>query len=173
MMKLPRVSALWSLSLLLVGAMFAPGPAAAGGWEYSTNIDKMTSKKTVHAVIRSSNSLSLQFPYRGANFGRLVVGQHPKYGTDVIVDVDKGQILCRSYDGCSISVRFDSAKPSTFSATPPADHSADHVFFENAQRFIASARKAKRILVQLTFFQSGTQVLEFEVDEPLRWPPKN
>lgn len=173
MMNLPCLSALWSLSLLFVGAMLAPGPAVAAGWEYSTNIDKMTGKKTLHAVIQSTNSLSLQFPYRGANFGRLVVRQHPKYGTDVIANVDKGQILCRSYDGCSISVRFDSAKPMTFSAIPPEDHSSDTLFLQNAQRFIASARKAKRILVQLTFFHSGTQVLEFEVDEPLKWPPKN
>lgn len=172
-MNMRTARRIYGLAISLAIAALAPEAAAGESWDYSTSIDKMTSQKTVHAVIRSSNSLSLQFPYKGSNFGRLLVRQHPKYGTDVIVDVDKGQILCRSYDGCSVSVRFDSGKPSTFSATPPADHSSDTIFLQNAQRFIASARKAKRILVQLTFFQSGMQVLEFEVDEPLKWPPKN
>lgn len=147
----------------------AAGPAAA--WNYGASTDQMTDAKTVHASMRSKNSLSLPFPYAGPNHGVLFVRQHPKYGLDVIVSVNKGQILCRSYDGCTVSVRFDSAKPAAFSASPSADHGSDTIFIRNSRRFIESARRAKRILVQMTMYQAGEQVLEFESGAPLVWPP--
>lgn len=129
----------------------------------------MTGKAAKYAELISANTLALNFPYQGKNHGSLVVRRHPKYGLDVVVSVEKGQILCRSYDGCEVYVRFDQGKPQRFSAMPAADHSSEVVFLTARSRFIASASKAKRILVQIPMYQAGEQVLDFKTTEPLVW----
>lgn len=150
-------------------ALVCLSSAARADWKYSEELDQMTSKATKHATLASTNSLSLGFPYRGENYGVLQIRQHPKYGLDVIVSVQKGQVLCRSYDGCSVSVRFDDQAPVVFSGVGPADHGSTSVFLRPELRFISLAKKAKRVLVQLSFYQSGEQVLSFETGTPLVW----
>lgn len=156
-------SAFGVLLLLLAGA------ACAGQWRYSDSTDKMTGKSESLAYIQSDNSLDLERPYHGPNMGMVTVSRHPKYGLNVTVSIDKGQVLCRSYDPCSIVVRFDDGKPQRFSALPPADHSTETVFTTNKTKFIASARKAKRILVQLPIYRNGEPVLEFSTPVGLVW----
>jgi hypothetical protein len=143
----------------------------AGNWEYKSEADKMTSKVSARATLRSDNSLDLGFPYSGHNAGRITVRQHPRYGLDVIIDVDKGQILCHTFNGCPILVRFDQKPPRTFSGTEPADNNSTVAFIRDAKGFIAEATRAKRILVQVQMFQSGAQTLEFTAPTPLAWPP--
>lgn len=143
--------------------------AIAGQWRYEDSTDKMTGKKAGTAALVSDQSLSLPFPYAGENRGTLMVRNHPTYGLDVIVGVDKGQIICRTYDGCRLSVRFDDGKPQRFAAMPAADHSSEFVFIRDKKRFIAAAKKAKRIFVQLPMFQAGDQVLEFSTPVALVW----
>jgi hypothetical protein len=152
----------------LAAAMFAG--AAFAGWDYETDQDKMTGKKTVMATMASTNSLALDFPYKGENHGHLMVRQHPQYGLGVVFSVDKGQILCRLSE-CEISVRFDESPPMKFSADPPADHSSNHVFLRDRTRFINAAKKAKKILIQVTMHTNGAPILEFAT-APLVWPPK-
>lgn len=153
--------------IILLSALLAL-PALAG-WQYDESADKMTGKKTTTAVIESNNSLALGFPYKGQNNGRIFVRRHPSYGLDVFVTVQKGQILCRSYDGCNIAVRFDDGQPVKFSGKSAADYDSTVVFLGNTSRFIEAAKKAKKIFVQLTMYQAGAPVLEFYADKPLLW----
>jgi hypothetical protein len=145
--------------------------SAHADWEHATRTDKMTSKTVYFAGITSSNSLSLGFPYSGANYGQLTIRKRTSDGTTVTLKVDKGQIQCSSYSGCPIHVRFDDAPLVKFSGTEPADNSSDAVFFNNEKRFIELASKAKRILVQVNMFKNGSQILEFQTSKPLEWKP--
>jgi hypothetical protein len=150
----------------------SPAPPVAArneNWRLDTSEDQMTGKPIRSAYAISLNSLALDFPYRGLNYGQLTVRQHPKYGLDVIVSVEKGQLLCGSYDGCTVQVRFDDAPPANFSANGPADHSTTSLFLSNPKRFIAGASKAKHIRVAFSMYQSGTQVLEFSTPAGLEW----
>jgi len=156
-----------ALLLLFCSVWFSV--ASAGQWRYSTETDRMSGGKVEHAEVGSENSLSLRSPYQGRNYGAIYVRRHPKYGLDVMVQIEQGQILCRSYDPCAIMVRFGDGKPQTFTAVPPADHSSTLLFFTNPSRFIALARKHRRILVQLPIYQHGEQVLEFAVPVELVW----
>jgi len=140
-------------------------------WEHLTRTDQMTSKAAYFAGIKSSNSLSLAFPYGGANYGQLTVRKRPSDGTSVTLEVAKGQILCSSYNGCPINVRFDDGPIIKFSGTEPADNSSDTVFLNNERRFIELASKAKRILVQVNIYQNGAPILEFNTSKPLEWKP--
>ena len=145
---------------------------AYANWGYSEDTDRMTSKNTTAAAIRSSNSLRLDFPYKGENYGQITVRQHPKHGLDVIISIDKGQILCSSYSGCPVEIRFDDKPAIRFSGTGPADNSSDTVFLSNAPRFISEAKKAKRILVSMNIYKSGAPLLEFSTTAPLQWGKK-
>jgi hypothetical protein len=145
---------------------------ALADWKYDETIDKMSGKKTAHATMESSNSLDLSFPYKGANHGNLTVRQHPSYGLDVIFSIDKGQLLCSSYDGCNVSVKFDDKPPVKFSASSAADHDSKVIFLRTTSRFVESARKAKTILIQPTVYQAGSPVLEFKTSAPLQWTLK-
>lgn len=145
--------------------------AHAVGWNYDSSTDKMTGKKSASAQTVSDNSLSFGFPYQGVNRGNLIVRQHPQYGLDVLITIDKGQMLCSSYD-CKVSIKFDDAPPVKFSGSGLADHSSQTIFIEGAAKFIASAKKAKKILVQFNAYQNGAPVLEFSTPQPLDWPKK-
>lgn len=154
---------------LILGWCLVAWSAHAAQWRYQDDVDRMTGEKASYATVTSDNSLNLSSPYSGRNNGYITVRKHPKYGLDVFVSVDKGQILCRVYDGCSVMIRFDDEKPQRFSAAEPADHSSDTVFITNKTRFIAQAKKSRRILVQLPMFREGEQVLEFSVPVELVW----
>lgn len=151
-------------------ALFASA-ASAGQWVYDSSVDKMTSKATHAAIISSDNTLSLKFPYAGKNHAAIFVRQQPRDGLNVLLSIDKGQLQC-DLDGCAISVRFDDAPPQRWSMSRAADHSSTVLFFNNAQKFVQQLKKARRVLVQATFFQNGDQIMEFSATEPLSWPRK-
>ena len=141
-------------------------------WAYEETRDPMTDAVTKTAILYSDNSLSLDFPYQGHNPGTIMVRQHPRYGVDAIIGIQKGQTLCL-VTGCTVLIRFNEGKPTRFHANGPADHSSETVFLTNAAGFISSARKANKIRVILPLYQGGDQVLEFTSPLPLEWAPAN
>lgn len=142
---------------------------ANADWQYVSDTDTMTGKPTKIAMIESVNSLALGSPYKGENRGGLAVRQTPKQGLNVIFKIDKGQLICDSYHGCQISVRFDDAPPVRFTAGGTTDHSSTTLFIHNERKFVAAAAKAKRILVQVVIYQAGQNILEFKTAKPLEW----
>jgi psiF repeat len=155
-----------TLPVLAISALLS---ADAWAWSYSTETDSMDSSIKKFAELTSDNSLNLGFPYSGENRGELIVRQQKQYGLNVIFRIKKGQLICNSYEGCRVNVRFDDAQPVTFSADGPADHSSNVLFLQNSTRFIELAKKAKHVRVAVTVYQAGTQVLEFSTDAPLVW----
>lgn len=155
--------------VMILFVAFISGVQASDKWEYTADVDKMTGKTLTFASIASSNSLDLKAPYSGSNYGFLVIRKHPQHGLDVIVNIDKGQILCPSYSGCSVKVRFGDGQPITFGANGPADHGSTKIFLSNAQKFIDQAKKTKSIKIQMNIYQAGGEVLEFDSPTPLVW----
>lgn len=139
-------------------------------WEYKTVTDKMTGKPIKTANLTSESSLSLKFPYQGTNYAWLLIRRDG--GNDgAMFIIQKGQTMCKSYaDGCIVMVKFDDAQPMSFTGTNPSDGSSTHVFLKPASKFIAAAKKAKKITVAITIYQNGTQVIDFASSSPLQWP---
>lgn len=145
----------------------APAPAPSG-WVYSASPDKLTGKMTAYAEVKSANVVNFAFPYNGPQRGLLYVRKHPQHGQDVIFSIERGQLLCPAYDGCTIKIRFDDGAAETYSAAPAADNSTETLFISNDKRFIAAMKKAKRVVVQVNVYQEGQQVFEFDAPG-LRW----
>ncbi len=140
------------------------------GWEYSENIDEMTSSKTLFATIVSDNSEEFDFPYGGGSDLYLYVRTSKKFGKDVYIKISKGQFICSEYQGTNyVNVRFDEDAPMKFRTSEPSDGSADLLFLGNSTKFINRAKTAKTIKIEAPFFQEGWRVFTFTTDKPLVW----
>lgn len=158
-----------SLLVTALTSVLAVSAAQAAEWKYESGVDKMTSKTTHDALLISDNMLRFDFPYGGENYGQITVRSRPGEGSRVLLLIAKGQIMCSSYE-CDVFVRFDDAAPVRFGGDHPADNSSNVVFLTRSAAFIARAKTAKKILVSFTAYRQGTQILEFGMSEPLKWP---
>ena len=132
-------------------------------WTYSQAEDKMSGGTTYHAHVISTNTVEFDFPYNGIQNATLHLRVDPKYGKDVIFSIKKGQILCNSYEYCSVLVRFDDEKPVNYSAIGAADNSTETIFIRNYGRFVEKLLKAKQVRISTNIYQQGAPVFEFDV----------
>ncbi|SDG64059.1 hypothetical protein [Janthinobacterium sp. YR213] len=132
-------------------------------WNYDVSEDKMDGGTTYFANVYSTNSVNFDFPYSGLQNAKLTLRAGYRQGKDVIFSIRKGQILCPSYQDCTVLVRFDDEKPVNYSAVAPADNSSDTIFLRNYEKFLGKLQKAKRVRIAVDIFQEGAPVFEFDV----------
>jgi hypothetical protein len=137
-------------------------------WSYSTDEDKVRGGTTYYATTTSTNSIHQDFPYSSDTRMDMTLRNSPAYGTDVILRISSGQMMCPSYEGCSGSVRFDGGLAQKIGFNGPADSSDDVVFVEGAKGFIAKLRHAKTVVIEKTIYQAGAPQFEFDV-RGLKW----
>jgi hypothetical protein len=153
-----------STSVSASSAPSIPEPVVPGSqWSYSHNADSMSKGTAHHAVVSSTNTVEFQFPYSGAQHATLNLRTDPRYGKDVIFSIEKGQILCHSYEDCTVLVRFDDEQASNYSAVGAADNSTETIFIRNYDRFVGKMVKAKRVRISTNIYQEGAPVFEFDV----------
>lgn len=142
----------------------APTPKIPGSqWYYSQDNDEMGKGKTYQALVYSTNMVEFGFPYAGKQYGTLGLRIHPRYGKDIIFKIERGQLLCRSYDGCNVLVRFDDEPSINFSASSAADNSTETIFIQNYSKFIDKLSRAKKVRISVNVYQEGSPVFEFDV----------
>ncbi|MEF9926439.1 MAG: hypothetical protein RR804_01285 [Massilia sp.] len=143
-------------------------------WRYEAVEEPMTGKTQYTATVSSSNTVNLSFPYNDEQRGSLTLRTHPQYGKDVIFGMEKGQILCPSYKGCQVQVRFDEGKPIRFQASGAADHSTEYVFIDDYTGFVSQLKKAKRVRVAVEIYQNGSPAFEFDISgfDTAKYQPK-
>jgi len=136
-------------------------------WEYSQSRDQMSGKTIYFARLYSNDELNFKFPYSGQNRADLTLRRNEGGKTEVMFSIQRGQFMCH-INGCAIRVRFDDGKISDFTATGTDDADPTVVFINNPARFIKELRGAKKLLIQATYFQEGSQAVTFE-PQNLRW----
>jgi hypothetical protein len=136
--------------------------AAMYEWHYETNTEQMTGTQSRLAHLSSLNKLDFGFPYAGGSRGSLMIRQRKTDGLRVLFGISKGQIVCPL--SCTVRVRFDEKSPMTFTGTPPQDHSSDSLFLAPASKFVSELAKAKKTLVEVSYYQSGSLVSEFKTE---------
>ena len=134
-------------------------------WRYQVTKDELTSKPTYVAYVNSINQINFDFPYHGAQRGTLMLRTHPQHGKDLILRVEKGQMLVRSYEDTTVKVVFDKGSPVSYRVTGPADHSTTSLFFRDYQGFVGRILKAKKVKISVPFYQQGEVVFEFNVSD--------
>lgn len=132
-------------------------------WNYVKNEDGMSGKQSSQATVHSTNLFELDFPYQGPQRARLTVRRHPRWGSDVIFSIERGQVLCSSYR-CPVRVRFDDGSPRTLAGNEPSDHSSEVVFIPGYGDFVARMAKAKKVRIEVDIHKQGPLVAEFNVE---------
>lgn len=143
-----------------------PAPILPGSqWQYHKFDDEMGKGTIYQARVSSSNTVNFNFPYSGAQHGTLIMRTHPRHGKDIIFKIEKGQILCRSYEDCTVLVRFDDEKAANYAAIGAADNSTETIFIRNYSRFMEKMLKAKKVRIAVNIYHEGTPVFEFDVSD--------
>jgi hypothetical protein len=161
--QLTRRSSAQAEAASRAAAAAAAKSADAAKWSYSASTDEMTGRTSRSASIQSENSVEFDFPYQGAQHATLTLRNHPSYGRDVILSIREGQILCPSYDDCTIRVRFDDGSAERWTAAGAADHSSTHVFLRASSRFVERMRNSSVVRIQIPIYQEGSPTFEFRV----------
>lgn len=132
----------------------------ASNWIYSDHQDEMRGKSIKTACIIAENTLSFSFPY-GEESATLCLRKHPAYGNDAYLSVSRGQFLCNSYNGCTISVKFSHSPLQKFSAVEPADYDSTTIFISNYGRFLQGLAKSDVTYIEAQFYQEGAPQMKF------------
>lgn len=135
-------------------------------WELKSVTDKMTGKITRYKEIRSINKVDMKFPYNGGSVSEIMVVENG----GVRVDITKGQVLCSSWDGCIVKVKFDDGPVLEMRGVGPNNGQSGYLWLENqatisqsSARFIKGLQTAKRVMISLEVFQEDWPVWEFDV----------
>jgi hypothetical protein len=141
-----------------------PKPILPGSqWSYYQSDDTMGKGVISQAYVSSSNTVNFDFPYAGAQHATLRLITNPRHGKDAMFSIEKGQILCHSYEDCTVLVRFDDEKAVNYTAVGPADNSTETIFIRNYDRFVEKMLKAKRVRIAANIYQQGAPMFEFDV----------
>lgn len=140
----------------------------AENWTYSTAEDQVRGATTYFASTTSTNTVAQAAPYDGGTTMTITVRRSPAYGSDVMLGISEGQLMCPSYEGCSGTVRFDQGPPQRIRFNGAADNSSETIFVANPASFIARLKRAKRVVIEKTLYQAGNPQFTFDV-AGLRW----
>ena len=140
--------------------------SSSSGWAYDETKDEMRGENSKQAVLSSTNTLSLAFPY-GSTQPELHLRKDPKFGFDIYITSD-GQPLCRSYNNDTLSVKFDAGPIREWSCAEAADGSSGVVFFNSKQRLLTAIKKSKEMIVEINYYHAGRQQIAFNT-EGLKW----
>ena len=136
---------------------------ARGEWIYSGYTDDATGKYAKTARLTSKNSMNFGWPYSGIQYGEFEIRNHPRYGVDAMLSIDKGQLLCDSYNNTTVLVRFDDRPATRYACADAADHSSDIVFIRNVAGLEAGMKTAKKMFITVSVYQEGSRTWEFNV----------
>lgn len=144
-----------------------PAEKNRGRWTYDEDVDQMRGDSSYYAMLDGTNTLDLDFPY-GEQEGRLIIRQSPKFGFDILVGVESGQILCNSYSNSYLNVKFDDGPIKRYTCNDASDGTSNMVFIEGARGFLAELKKSEQMIVEAEFFHNGVQQLTFDTTN-LQW----
>lgn len=150
--------------LFLMAALLSIGFPAISEWKHEIKEDKMGRGSDEIATIISSNSLSLSAPYNGTQNASLSLRWLRNCSNEFVVAIDKGQIVCE-LETCGLLVKVDNEKAFRITGSHPKDGSSDVVVGGLSTEELRKIKDAKKILIEVTVYQNGEQVLEFDSKE--------
>lgn len=130
-------------------------------WFYTDSSDEMRGTKTRFARVTSANSLDFGFPYSGGH-ATLTLRQRPEDGLNVFINIE-AQFICNDYSGDTVAVKFDDGPIQTYRCAEPEAGGTGLLFISSEQRFLTNLKKAKKVIIEAPFYDSGRKQMTFEV----------
>lgn len=138
-------------------------------WHYENKKDEMSSGITHTATVMSANKINLEFPYHGGTVAWFELSNHPRFGRQIIFTINKGQLLCSSFDGCGVLLRFDDSTPIKYFAQAAADGSNTDLFIRDFdEHMIEKLKASKQLIIEAMFYRSGNHQFKFNISG-LEW----
>lgn len=131
---------------------------------YSHTPDEMTGKPIVYTSVKSTNTVSFGYPYAGAQYAKLLLRQHPRFGLNVILSIERGKFVTSEHGG-TLLARFDNGSLLEFHGFGAADESENTLFLddEDSAKFLAQLKQAQVVRLSATVYQNGNNVFKFRV----------
>ena len=136
-----------------------------GKWEYRDYEDKASGKTASKASLLSENKINLSFPYQGFQNGTLSVRNHPRWGKNIYLKIEQGQILSidgYSFDNKYFLVRFDDGDVKKWNYVGSSDQSSDIIFISNEKKFLKQLTAASKIYITINLYQDGQYTFVFD-----------
>jgi len=130
-------------------------------WAYSDEYDKINSKKIFYAQTDAKELLHFDFPYSGGSTATICL-RNRNGKNDAILMVSKGQFIA-GMDGQVLKVKFDQNPPVSIATSAANDGDPKVLFINSSGSFISKLKKAKTVVIEAEFFQSGLRQMEFDV----------
>ncbi len=126
----------------------------------------MRGTKSKFASIDSANKVDFSFPYSGGSDLQIVLRKRPSDGFKILLSIYKGQFDC--FMGCQFSVKFDDGKIEKWTASSASSGSSDVIFVNGESKFLSKLKKAKQLIIEARFYNSGDKQFKFDVSN-LKW----
>jgi len=170
MKRLFCVICIFSVNFLIVNNIYSSPPKEVKqnqtkektNWKFESRLIGIDKIKMSFLKTKSLNSLDLQFPYNGKNFGEIILRYSEKNDLEILLTVDKGQIQCGISD-CKGRIKFGNSPSIEFEGTPPSDRSSNVIFIDNENDLVKLFQSSTKVLIEIPMYQSGNQILEFNV----------
>jgi hypothetical protein len=137
-------------------------PGSNSKWNYSEQRDEMRNRTDKFAELTSENEQEFSFPYSGGSHLTIELQKYRKPETEVMLRLEKGQFICHSYTGGSVSVRFDGGPVRKFACSDTSDADTTTIFLRPAGSFVAALKKSSKMTVEAEFFQEGIRQYTFD-----------
>ena len=142
-------------------------PVSESQWVYENDVDKMTGKANKYATLFADNTLSFKFPYEGVNHCKLLV-RNQGSGNEVILQIDKGQFMPNYMNNEVVNLRFDKSAAYSVGYQNTNDGSSTAIFLNSANSIVNKLKKSEKLLVKVTFYNEGSNILEFNT-KSFKW----
>jgi hypothetical protein len=139
-----------------------PTDKPASNWTYDTSTDQMGRGENKFARTISTNEVEFPMPYNGGSRATILLRKSVKYGFDVIFTISTGQFNYSLDDG-HINVKFDGGKIMKYRVNTSDSGNSEVIFIQSSKDFLSKLRKAKTVMVEAQFYQSGAEVFTFNV----------
>lgn len=131
-------------------------------WTLEVSVDKMGRGSRVEAKKVSSNTLEFSFPYNGKQRSTLHFIKFIENQKRVVISVDRGQFN-NIYMNNSVDVKFDDNKVKKYKYDFSGDGNMNYILLNDFNSFVKSAKVSKKVMIEAKFYQSGNQILEFDL----------
>ena len=138
-------------------------PQKKSNWKYQSQLVGIDKVEMKFLTTRSLNSLNLNFPYNGKNYGEITFRNSEKHGIEILFSIDKGQIQCGLYV-CEGRIKFDNSQSIEFDGDEPSSRSNDTIFIRKNDNVIELFKTSKKVFIEVPLYREGNQILEFNIE---------
>ncbi|MFS7382869.1 hypothetical protein AB6870_12385 [Rahnella inusitata] len=133
-------------------------------WDYSNEPDKMGRGNNEIAAVKSTDTITLQSPYDGAQHATFALRKMQKGNNEFLFSFERGQIVCGA-SNCTLTARIDDNKPFILRGNHPEDGSSNAVIGSVDAATLKSIRNGKKLLIESTIYQNGEKISEFNIQQ--------